>query len=143
MWKETAGRESRRFRERTPMARERLRSKEMVVGRSGRKDGAPRGSLSVLLVGGEGVQTGHARGALLALGEPPLVVTEVPLARASALTPEADVVMVLFGADEQEALGYLQSQFERTPRPALFALLDEQSPALMRRVLRAGADEVL
>jgi len=113
------------------------------VGRSGSKDGAPRGSLSVLLVGGEGVQTGHARGALLALREPPLVVAEVPLARASALSPEADVVMVLFGANEQEALGYLQSQFERTPRPALFALLDEQSPALMRRVLRAGADEVL
>jgi pilus assembly protein CpaE len=115
----------------------------MVVGRLGGKNGSPWGSLSVLLVGGEEAQTDHARGALLALGEPPLVVAEAPLARASALSVGADVVMVLFGADEQEALGYLQSQFERTPRPALFALLSEQSLTLMRRALRAGADEVL
>jgi pilus assembly protein CpaE len=113
------------------------------VGRSGSKDDTSRGSLSVLLVGGEEVQTDHARGALLALGEISLVVAEAPLAGAFARSAEADVVMVLFGADEREALGYLRSQFERTPRPVLFALLSEQSAALMRRVLRAGADEVL
>ena len=111
--------------------------------RSGGRDGLAGGSLSALLVGGEEVQRGYARGALLALGEALLVVAEAPLERASALSAETDVVMVLFGADEGEALGYLRSQFERTPRPALFALLSEQSPALMRRVLRAGADEVL
>ena len=111
--------------------------------RSGGKDSTPGGNLSVLLVGGGAVQVEQARGTLLVLGEPSLTVAEVPLALASALGAEADVVMVLFGADEEEALGYLESQFERTPRPALFALLSEQSPGLMRRVLRAGADEVL
>ena len=40
-------------------------------------------------------------------------------------------------------MSYLQKESERTPRPVLFALLSEESEALMRRVLRAGADEVL
>jgi hypothetical protein len=91
------------------------------VGRWSGTESTPRGSLSVLLVGGEDVETGMARAALLALREPPLVVAEAPLAWAPAFSAKADVVMVLLGADEREALGYLQSQFERTPRPALFA----------------------
>ena len=85
----------------------------------------------------------QARGVLGALGEPPLVIARAQPAAAAALSAEADVAMVLFGADEEEALGFLQKESERAPRPALFALLSVQSQALMRRVLRAGADEVL
>ena len=40
-------------------------------------------------------------------------------------------------------LGYLQAHSERTPRPLMCALLHERSPALMRRVLHAGADELM
>jgi pilus assembly protein CpaE len=99
--------------------------------------------LSVLLVGREEVRMGQARDVLHALGEPRLVVAEAQPAEAAALSAEADVAMIVFGADEEEGLNYLQKESERTPRPVLFALLSEQSDALMRRVLRAGADEVL
>jgi pilus assembly protein CpaE len=141
--KGAAGRELRRRRKGMPKADGKRRCKEILVGRWSSTESTPRGSLSVLLVGGEDVETGAARGTLLALREPSLVVAEAPLAWAPAFSAKADVVMVLLGADEREALGYLQSQFERTPRPALFALLSEESPVLMRRVLRTGADEVL
>jgi pilus assembly protein CpaE len=54
-----------------------------------------------------------------------------------------DVVMVVFNGDEEESLNYLQGVGETEPRPAIFALLHERSPGLMKRVLRAGADELL
>jgi len=113
------------------------------VERSSNGKGAPKGGLSVLLVGREEAQLAQARSVLHGLTEPPLVVAEAQPAEAAALSAEADVAMILVGTDEEEALDFLQSAFERTPRPALFALLSEQSQALTRRVLRAGADEVL
>jgi pilus assembly protein CpaE len=103
----------------------------------------PKGSLSVLVVGRDEVRMGQARDVLRALGEPRLVVAEARPAEAATLTAEADVAMMVFGGDEEEGLNYLQKESKRTPRPVLFALLSEQSEALMRRVLRAGADEVL
>jgi Flp pilus assembly CpaE family ATPase len=115
----------------------------MFVERSGNKDGTLRGSLSVLLVGDEEVQKAQPREALLALSEPALDVVEAALEQANSLSTKADVVMVLFGGGEEAALGCLQGLAECSPRPVLFALLGEQSEALMRRVLRAGADEVL
>jgi pilus assembly protein CpaE len=115
----------------------------MFVERSGNKDGTLRGSLSVLLVGDEEVQKAQPREALLALSEPALDVVEAALEQASSLSTKADVVMVLFGGGEEAALGCLQGLAECSPRPVLFALLGEQSEALMRRVLRAGTDEVL
>jgi pilus assembly protein CpaE len=54
-----------------------------------------------------------------------------------------DVVMVVFNGDEEGSLNYLQEVGETEPRPAIFALLHERSPGLMKRVLRAGADELL
>ena len=54
-----------------------------------------------------------------------------------------DVSIVLFNGDEDKALAYLQDHSSQTPRPALFGLLKERSPALMKRVIRAGADELL
>ena len=67
---------------------------------------------------------------LRALGEPRLVVAETQPAEAAALSAEADVAMMVFGGDEEEGLNYLQKESERTPRPVLFALLNEQSEAL-------------
>jgi len=99
--------------------------------------------LSVLLVGGEETQMEQARGVLRAVGEPLLEIAQAQPERAAGLSADADVEMIVFGADEEQALGYLQKESEREPRPALFALSSEQSQALMRRVLRAGADEVL
>ena len=104
----------------------------------------PKGSLSVLLVGRDENLIAQAREVLGALGEPPLVIAEAPPdGAAAALMAESDVAMIVFGADEEEALGYLQKESERAVRPTLFALLSAESEALMRRVLRAGADDVL
>lgn len=72
-----------------------------------------------------------------------MLIAEARPAEAAGASAEADVAIILFGADEEAALGYLQKESERTRRPALFALLSEESQGLMRRVLRAGADEVL
>src|SRR6267154_5791653 len=58
--------------------------------------------------------------------------------------PPPDVTMVLFnGGNEEASLNFLQAQAETSPRPVLFALVHERSPVLMRRILRAGADELL
>lgn len=85
----------------------------------------------------------QAREALRALAEPRLVLAQAPPAGDEALSAQADVAMVIFGENEEEGLNYLLTESEREPRPVLFALLQGQSEALMRRVLRAGADEVL
>ena len=107
------------------------------------RDGTPRGGLSVLLVGREEGPMAQAREALRALAEPRLVLAQAPPAGDEALSARADVAMVIFGENEEEGLNYLLTESEREPRPVLFALLQGQSEALMRRVLRAGADEVL
>lgn len=54
-----------------------------------------------------------------------------------------DVAMVLFNGDDEKSIQYLESQSNQKPRPALFGLLNERSPGLMKRVIRAGADELL
>jgi pilus assembly protein CpaE len=51
--------------------------------------------------------------------------------------------MVLFNGDDEKSIQYLESQSNQKPRPALFGLLNERSPGLMKRVIRAGADELL
>lgn len=58
-------------------------------------------------------------------------------------TAPIDVSMVLFNGDEEKSMADLQRQAALTPRPALFGLLKERSPGLMKRVIRAGADELL
>jgi len=108
------------------------------------KNEAKRGVLRVLLVGDEEDSLLEVRTALEALGDPPLELLESDAHSDSGDGPAPDVVMVLFdGGNEDNALAYLQTQSDRTPRPALFALLHERSPVLMRRILRAGADELL
>jgi pilus assembly protein CpaE len=79
------------------------------------------------------------------LDDPPIELFESALTDANPANggPLPDVVAVLFNEDEEHALKYLERQAELSPRPALFALMPERSPMLMRRILRAGADELL
>jgi len=104
-----------------------------------------RGELRVLLVGETEDRRVEVKVALAALSDPPLEILEVePGAGGSNWGPAPDVTMVLFnGGNEEESLNFLQAQAEASPRPALFALVHERSPVLMRRILRAGADELL
>jgi pilus assembly protein CpaE len=105
-------------------------------------------ALRVLLVGEAEDRRQEVKNALLSLGDPLLEIIEATssISAASNGVQPADVTMVVFdGGNEEESLNYLQSQAEDgdSPRPVLFALVQERSPALMRRILRAGADELL
>ena len=104
-----------------------------------------RGALYVLLVGEAEDHRSEVKAALAALGDPALEITEtVPGGGGTNGGPPPDVTMVLFnGGNEEASLNFLQAQAETSPRPVLFALVHERSPVLMRRILRAGADELL
>jgi pilus assembly protein CpaE len=111
----------------------------------GDKSQTRRGALRVMLVGDGADQRAAVRSALQALSDPPLAITESE-AKANPVLPgdqPPDVAIVMFNGNEEQALSYLEGQATRIPRPVLFAMLDERSPALMKRVLRAGADELL
>jgi len=112
----------------------------------GTKTEGRRGALTVLLVGEAEDRRTEVKTALDALGDPPLEIIEAVPGASSPTNggPPADVTMVLFnGGNEEASLNYLQQQSEGSPRPVLFALVHERSPVLMRRILRAGADELL
>jgi pilus assembly protein CpaE len=114
----------------------------------GSKTERQRGALRILLVGEAEDRRQEVKTALSSLGDPLLEIIEATPGVSSATNggQPADVTMVLFnGGNEEESLNYLQSQAEDgdSPRPVLFALVQERSPALMRRILRAGADELL
>jgi pilus assembly protein CpaE len=105
-----------------------------------------RGALRILLVGEADGGRSEVKAALNALGDPPLEIIEATPATNKPTNggPPPDVTMVLFnGGSEEISLNYLQAQSEDSPRPVLFALVRERSPVLMRRILRAGADELL
>ncbi|HYA35157.1 MAG TPA: AAA family ATPase [Candidatus Binataceae bacterium] len=112
-----------------------------------KRDGK-KGTLRVLLVAQE-AHRAEVKASLASLGDPPLEIGEaapgIVLRNVAAANPDGppDVVMVAFNGNEDEALTYLQRATELSPRPVLFALLQERSPGLMKRVLRAGADEML
>jgi pilus assembly protein CpaE len=80
---------------------------------------------------------------LASLSEPAVEVVETSGKEESSSSEPPDVVMVLFNGNEESMLSCLRSEIERSPRPAVFALLQERSPGLMRRILRLGADELL
>ena len=111
----------------------------------GTKSEARRGAIRVLLVGEGEDKRAEVKSALAALGDPPLEIVEAaPGVGDTNGGPPPDVTMVLFnGGNEDAALNYLQAQAEIEQRPVLFALAHERSPVLMRRILRAGADELL
>ncbi len=111
----------------------------------GTKNDATHGALRVLLVGEAEDRRTEVRLALAALGDPALEIIEAaPGANGANGGTSPDVTMVLFnGGNEEASLSHLQAQSDVPNRPVLFALLQERSPVLMRRVLRAGADELL
>ncbi len=116
----------------------------MAVNES--KNDGRRGMLRILLVGTADSRRQEVKAALADLGDPPIELFESGLGDPSPTNggPPPDVVIVLFdGGNEERALGYLERQTELEQRPALFALVPERSPVLMRRILRAGADELL
>ena len=105
-----------------------------------------RSALRILLVGEADARRTEIRAALADLGDPPLELFEAGLGDASPTNggPPPDVVLVVFdGGNEEVALNYIDQLTQADPRPSLFALLPERSPVLMRRILRAGADELL
>ncbi len=109
---------------------------------TGPGNGVSRG-LRVRLIG-EGDESRAAIKALVeGLGEP---AAEIEIDGAAAAPDRAgspDVVMVLLAANDASAIQALREQTALNPRPAVFALLDSRSPALMKRAMRAGADELL
>jgi len=104
-----------------------------------------RNLLKVVVVGQDTRQRAEICSALAELGEPELEVAEAAPQLAVALNGSGgvEVAMVVLEGGEESALEYLQGQAQLNPHPALFALLHDRSTGLMRRALRAGADEVL
>jgi pilus assembly protein CpaE len=108
---------------------------------------AKKAVLRVQLVGGEPELRATVMQVLGRVSEPELDLVEAPesdgASADAATTDPIDVAMVLFNGDEDKSLAYLQIQAALAQRPALFGLLKERSPGLMKRVIRAGADELL
>ncbi len=106
-------------------------------------NGSRRGALKVHLVCAADGQRTEVRTELAALSDPPLDIAEFePDTDTSDLAPP-DVTMVVFNGNEEQALGYLQREIQLSRASLVFALLEERSAELMKRVLRAGADELL
>ncbi len=102
-----------------------------------------RESLRVQLIGESAAGLAEIKTVLGAISEPRLDVVEMSPQAAADETAMADIAMVVFDGNEAGPLGYLQARAERVPRPIIFALLQDRSPVLMRRVLHEGADELL
>ncbi len=102
-----------------------------------------RNSLKVVVVGENDQQRVEIRSALAELGDLELDVAEAGPQSATTLNGGTEVAMVVVENSEDASLEFIQTQAQASPRPALFALLAERSSNLMRRALRAGADEVL
>jgi len=101
-----------------------------------------RGTLRVHLIGENAEQRTACKTALIALGDPPLEIQESALGSPPA-PGTADVVMVMLAGNEEQGLQALQACVGQIPRPVIFALLPSRSSGVMKRALRAGADELL
>lgn len=98
--------------------------------------------LKVLVIGDDEQTRAAVRATLAALSEPELSLSENNLAAAPP-AGEHDIIMVVCGLDLEAAIGFIQNRGQADTHALQFAVLPERSPHLMRRVLRAGADEVL
>ena len=107
------------------------------------KPGSKRNTLKVMVVGDDGKQRTDIRSALAELSEPELEIAEARPQLVGRLNSGTEVAMVVVDGGAEASLDFIQAQAQNSPRPALFALLSERSSSLMRRALRAGADEVL
>jgi pilus assembly protein CpaE len=113
------------------------------VSSLGKKNDGRHGGLRVQLVGQSDDHRTEVRDALAALGDPVLNINEIEPDPDVATDVNFDVTMVVFNGNDELSLSYLNTRAGQEPRPALFALLHDRSPDLMKRVLRAGADELL
>jgi pilus assembly protein CpaE len=113
------------------------------VSSLGKKNDGRHGGLKVQLVGQSDEHRMEVRDALAALGDPLLNINEIEPDPDAATDLNFDVTMVVFNGNDELSLSYLNTRAGQEPRPALFALLHDRSPDLMKRVLRAGADELL
>ena len=109
----------------------------------GKKSEGWHGSLRVQLVGEGEEHRAEVRQALAALGDPVLDIEESEPDPQATTDASFDITMVVFNGDDELSLSYLSARVAQDPRPALFALLHDRSSDLMKRVLRAGADELL
>ncbi len=114
----------------------------MAIGGTNR---VKRNILNVSLVGDSSESHGEIREVLSSIAEPALEVIdgEADKADTSPGAASPDVALVVFNGNEAASLDYLKEQSATSPRPVMFALLKERSPGLMKRVIRAGADELL
>ena len=100
-------------------------------------------TMTVQVVGAAEQELSEVRHALEGVNDPPVEVRTAAPGSAENGDRPADLAMVVFDDNEAAALTYLQSHAEGPAHPRQFALMHEPSPALMRRALRAGADEIL
>jgi response regulator RpfG family c-di-GMP phosphodiesterase len=101
-----------------------------------------RDKLYVELVGGQRQSRAEIK-TLLARLNRRLEIAEVDPANLTKKTNNPDLSVVIFGANEAASMGYLHAQAKTLSHPATIAILPAHSPAAMRRVMHAGADEVL
>jgi pilus assembly protein CpaE len=100
-----------------------------------------RERLLVELVG----EQGHGRTAiksLLARLNRPVEIAEVDPASETAEHSDSDLSMVIFGSNEAASIKYLQDQATKA-HGSTVAILPSHSSGAMRRVMHAGADDVL
>ncbi|MGB3549389.1 MAG: AAA family ATPase [Candidatus Binatus sp.] len=114
---------------------------------NGSKSEGRRSTMKVMLVGEPGEQRTQLKTVLAALIEPELEIIEGETATAANLSENAAAppaaTLVIVNGNEEAALGFLQNQVLHSPRPSLLAVLTARSAGLMKRALRAGADEIL
>ena len=113
----------------------------------GRKSDGRKGALRVLLVGEDEGRRAEIKAALENLGDPPLEIVSVTpqggAQESSNGVAPADVTMVVFNGNEEASLNYLQKQAETLTAPRAVRVGARALSGLMRRILRAGADELL
>ena len=114
---------------------------------NGSKSEGRRSTMKVMLVGDPGEQRTQLKTVLAALVEPELEIIEGETATAANLSENVaappDATLVMVNGNEEAALSFLQGQALHSPRPSLLAVLTARSAGLMKRALRAGADEIL
>jgi len=99
--------------------------------------------LWVGVVGGDKKGRAEVTRVLANFEEPELEVIATDLSGDTGARSEPDLSIVVFGANQAASIRYLEAQAGRPHPPVLVAILPGHSPAAMRRVMHAGADEVL
>lgn len=98
----------------------------------------------IVLVLGDAAQARQEVSETLAQSGLQLTVEQAPLLGAAAHgANECDVVVMLADEQASAALEFMERQSAASPKPLLVAVTPQSDPAAIRRLLRAGADEIL